>query len=91
MFRPLRLKSSRAVKKINKIVLMRLEPIEFDGGQRPQIQPVDMRRIDQFALERFIFGNCRYDERTTDICQDLILRTFDHGYEREHEFFGSDG
>ena len=80
MFRPLRLKSSRAVKKINKIALMRLEPIEFDGGQRPQIQPVDMRGIDQFAPKRFIFGDCRYDERTTDICQDLIRRKIECFY-----------
>jgi len=40
------LKRSRTEQKLDNIALMRLQPVEFQGRNRSQIQSIDLRRVD---------------------------------------------
>ena len=83
--RPLRgLQRSVAEQKVDDAAFVRLEPVEFGGGERAEIQAVDMSGVNALALELFVVGDDRTNQRRADLRQHLVLRAFDDRAEGEH-------
>lgn len=80
-----RLKRPGAEQELHYVALVRLQPVELDGRDWPEVQPVDVCRIDQLPLELLVVCDCGADECGTDPLQHLVLRAPDHADEWEHE------
>ena len=50
----IKLERPGAEQEVDNIPLMRLQPVELDRRQRPQVQPIDVRGICQGTLELFV-------------------------------------
>src|SRR5262245_16576179 len=57
--------------------LVRLQPVQLDRGDRADVQPVDVDRVHQVALELLVGGDRRADQRRADPGQHLVLRALD--------------
>src|SRR5206468_2192711 len=79
------LKRPRAEEKLDDVALVRLQPVELDGGDGAEIQTVDVRRIEQLALPLPVLGDGAAHQRGTNLPDHLFLRAADHAHEWEHE------
>src|SRR5687767_2283415 len=57
--------------------LVRLEPVQLDRRHRPQVEPIDVDRVDQRPLELPVVGDRRANERRPDFLQHLLLWALD--------------
>src|SRR5437588_6608156 len=58
---------------IHNAPLVWLQPVQLDGRDRTQIEPVNMNGIRQRPLELLVLGNRRTDERRSDRLEHLLL------------------
>src|SRR5678815_4571126 len=82
----LRLERALAEQEVDDAPLVRLEPVQLDRRDRPDVQPVDVHRVDQRPLELRVAGHGAGDQRRADLFQHLFLRAFHDGREGEHVF-----
>src|SRR5262245_50339113 len=81
-----RLEGSGPEEKFHDVSFVRLQPIELDRRDGPQVQAVDVRRVYELALEALVVRNGGADERCSDSLQHLVLRAAHHAHEWKHEF-----
>ncbi len=79
------LKRPWAEEKLDDVALMRLQPVQFEGGEGADIQTVDVRCIDQLSLPLLILSNSAADQRRTNLLEHLFLGATDDAHEGEHE------
>src|SRR5262249_48613830 len=70
----LKLKGAGAEQEIDDVALVRLQPVELDRRDRPEVQPVDVRRIDELPLPFLVVGDDAAHQRRPDRLQHLLLR-----------------
>src|SRR4051794_32559725 len=75
------LKRPRPEQEIDDASLMRLQPVELDRRDRSDVQPVDVRRVDQRSLELLVFRYRRANQRRPNLFKHLLLGALDDGAE----------
>jgi len=53
---------------------VRLQPIQLDGGNRADVQPVNMGRVDELPLPFRVLSHGAANQRGADLFQHLFLR-----------------
>src|SRR5260370_762101 len=80
---PHELEGAGAEQEVDDAALVRLEPVEFDRRDRPEVEPVDVDGVDQLPLPLLVLRDCRAHQRRPDRLQHLLLRALHHRAERE--------
>src|SRR5258708_7323099 len=81
-----RLKRPGAEEEIDDVSLVRLQPVQLDGGDRADVQTINVGRTYQLALPRLVVGNRGTDQGLADLLEHLLLRTLHHRHVGEHVF-----
>ena len=81
-----RLKRPRPKKEFDDVPFVRLQPIELDRRNRPQVQSIYLCRINKLPLELLVIRDGAAHEGGADLFQHVVLGAAYHGHEREHEF-----
>ena len=68
---------------------MRLKPIQSICRDRTDVKSVNVRCVSQLIDKFHVAGDRGANQRRTGRLDHLVLRTLDHGCEREHELFRS--
>ena len=76
--------------KVDDAALVRLQPIQSGGGDRPDVQAVDVRGVGQLANEFLIVCDRRADQCVIDFLEHVRLRALHDRGEREHVLLFSD-
>jgi hypothetical protein len=71
------LKGSGAEKKVHQVAFVRLQPIQLNGWDGSDVEPVDLGGIDQLALPGCVFRYGRSDQGRPNFLQHLALSTLD--------------
>src|SRR4051812_21038187 len=74
-----------AVEKLEHVSFVRLIPRNFHGGDRPEVQPLDERRIHQLINKDLVFCNRGHYQRWPNLFQHFRLRNFNHTRIRTEE------
>ncbi len=70
---------------------MRLKPVELNRWERPDVEAIDVRSVDQSALKLLVFGDGGANEGGTNRIEHFFLRALHDGHEREHVLLLGDG
>ena len=65
---------------------MRLQPVEPAGGNRADVEPVDVGGVGEVANQLGVVGDAGADQRRPNFGEHLVFGAFDDGREGEHVF-----
>ena len=66
---------------------MGLKPVELDGRDRAEVEPVDVHGVQQRPAKLRLVRDGRADQRRADAVEHLLFGALHHGHEGEHIFF----
>src|SRR5262249_3544113 len=81
-----KLEGSRPEEEINDVAFVRLQPVQLDRRYRSDVQPVDIRRVEERALKSPVRSDRRADESRSDGVDHLVLGALHDGDKGEHVF-----
>ena len=71
------LECPRSEQEIDDVAFVRLQPVELQRFNFANIQPVDVRGVNQFLRKRIVFRDAGADQRVVNLLLHLILRALD--------------
>src|SRR5262245_33341928 len=81
---PRPLERSRPEQEVDEVSLVRLQPVQLRGPHGPEIEAIDVDRVEQPAPQRRVLRQGGADERRPDRLDHLRLGTLHHRDEGEH-------
>ena len=60
-----------AEQEVDDVAFVRLQPVELDGGDRADVEPVDVDGVGQLRLPLLVLGDRRADQRRADLREHL--------------------
>src|SRR4029450_3900397 len=81
-----RLERTCPKQEVDQIALVRLHPVQLCRWNRPEIQAIDVHRVDELLSEFGLTRDRAAYKCRADRVEHLCFRTLDDGHERKHVF-----